>query len=41
MIDSIDRYYWYRTFDGSIKIKIVFLKEVGRFSIAMAKNSEN
>jgi hypothetical protein len=39
MIDSIDRYYRYRTFDGSIKIKIVFKQEVGRFFVAMAKKT--
>jgi hypothetical protein len=41
MIDSIDRYYRYRSFDGSIKIKIVFKKEVGCFFVAMGKNAEN
>jgi hypothetical protein len=41
MINSINRYYQYRSFDGSIKIKVVFLEEVGHFFIAIAKNGEN
>jgi hypothetical protein len=41
MIDCIDRYYRYQSFDYSIKIEIVFLEEVGRFFIAVAKNGEN
>ncbi len=41
MIESIDRYYRYRSFDGSIKIKIVFKKEVRCVFVAMAKNAEN
>jgi hypothetical protein len=41
MIDSIDRYYWYRTFDGSMKIKIVFKQEVGRFFVVKAKKQRN
>jgi hypothetical protein len=41
MIDSIDQYYWNRSFDYLITIKIVFLEEVGHFFIAMAKNVKN
>jgi hypothetical protein len=36
----MNRYYQYRSFDGLIKIKIVFLEEVGRFFIAIAKSGE-
>jgi hypothetical protein len=42
MIDSIDRYYRYRSFDYSFKNKKSFLEEVGRFFVAMdKKNGEN
>jgi hypothetical protein len=41
MIDSIDRYYRYQTFNGSIKVKIVFNKKLYIFSSPWQKNSKN